>query len=200
MRCNQNEPNKSLHPTPHRPRQLNLIENETLFDCLRFTRGRLSFTFGKNKENTCNIFMVDDEQTIHSLNDEDQLRLHDQRAVVEQHLAPKFQDNYKTSAGKLGLLRAIIEGDVFGADETYEWQCCGIVLGDVFVAELGMEWVFVEDSYGRDPALVVPGTSILLFPLTMISKRIEQGEDLDVFDLFNGIADMVDTKVAEKRN
>jgi hypothetical protein len=46
----------------------------------------------------------------------------------------------------------------------------------------------VEDEYGHDPAIRLPGTSIILSPLTMISKRIERGEEVDVFDLFNRVA------------
>ena len=34
----------------------------------------------------------------------------------------------------------------------------------------------VEDEKGRDPAIRIPGTTVILFPLTMISKRIERGE------------------------
>jgi hypothetical protein len=33
--------------------------------------------------------------------------------------------------------------------------------------------------------LNLPGTSILAFPMTSISKRIERGEAIDVFELFN---------------
>jgi hypothetical protein len=38
----------------------------------------------------------------------------------------------------------------------------------------------------------LPGRSIILYPLTMISKRVEGGKNVDVFDLFNGIAAQVD--------
>lgn len=55
-----------------------------------------------------------------------------------------------------------------------------------------MEWVMVEDDSGRDPAVQLPGSTIILYPLTMISKRIERGEKVDVFDLFNGIAAKVE--------
>ena len=54
-----------------------------------------------------------------------------------------------------------------------------------------MKWSMVKDEHGRDPALRVPGTSIILFPLTMISKRIEKAETVDVFELYNGIAGRV---------
>lgn len=116
-----------------------------------------------------------------------------QRAVVERYLADEdSRKKYTTPAGKLGLLRALLDQKVFKPTETYELQCMGIVLGDVFVQELGMEWVMVEDEYGRDPAVRLPGTSVMLYPLTMISKRVERGESVDVFDLFNGIAAQVD--------
>lgn len=71
-------------------------------------------------------------------------------------------------------------------------QCLGIVLGDAFVQELKVEWVAVEDGSGRDPAVRLPGTSVILFPLTMISKCIERGDKVDVFDLFNAVAAKVE--------
>jgi hypothetical protein len=123
----------------------------------------------------------------------DQERLAKQRAIVEKYLGDeRSRQNYKSAAGKLGLLRALIEQRVFRAHQTYELQSMGVVLGDAFAQELKMEWVIVEDSFGRDPALRLPRTSIIIFPLTMISKRIERGEEVDVFDLFNGIAGEVE--------
>jgi hypothetical protein len=66
-------------------------------------------------------------------------------------------------------------------------QSLGIALGDALAQKLGLQWVAVQDEYGRDPALRLEGTSVLLFPLTMISKRIERGEDVDVYQLFEGV-------------
>ena len=106
--------------------------------------------------------------------------------------------NYQTSAGKLGLLRTLLQQEVFKPDQTYELQCMGIVLGDVFVQELGMRWIIVsDDEYGVNPAIRLANTSIILYPLTMISKRVEHGEDVDIFDLFNGIAAQVDKMKAD---
>jgi hypothetical protein len=127
-------------------------------------------------------------QTVTSPSEVDLQRLRDQRAIVERYLADDAsRANYRTAAGKLGTIRAILNGNVFKADQTYELQCLGVVLGDAFVQDLGTEWVIVEDSHGRDPAVRLPGTSIILFPLTMISKRIEDGDKVDVFELFNGV-------------
>jgi hypothetical protein len=62
----------------------------------------------------------------------------------------------------------------------------------VFVQDMGMEWIMVEDEYGRDPAVRLPNTRIILYPMTMISKRIERGEKVDVFELYNGAAAQVE--------
>jgi hypothetical protein len=123
------------------------------------------------------------------LSAKDAERLASQRAIAEKYLADeRSKQIYRTVAGKLGLLRALIDRRVFKPGQTYELQSMGVVLGDAFVQELGLEWIVVEDSHGRDPAVRVPETSIILFPLTMISKRIEKGETVDVFDLFNRVA------------
>jgi Domain of unknown function (DUF3806) len=132
-------------------------------------------------------------QKLSALTEGDQQRLRDRRAVVEAQLGNEdAKQKYQTAAGKLGTLRAILQAGVFKRGQTHELQCLGVVLGDAFVQELGMEWIIVEDEYGRDPAVRMPGTSIILYPLTMISKRIERGEQVDVFELFNGVAGQVE--------
>jgi hypothetical protein len=133
------------------------------------------------------------EQKITPLNEADQKRLRDQRAVIERYLGNEdSKEKYKTAAGKLGTIRAILQGEVFKRDQKYELQCLGIVLGDVFVQDMGMEWIMVEDEYGRDPAVRMPNTTVILYPMTMISKRIERGERVDVFELYNGTAAQVE--------
>ena len=136
---------------------------------------------------------ADGEQKVSPLNAEDKKRLQKQRAIVESKLSnDESRVKYQKAAGKLGTLRAILKAGMFKPDHTYELQSLGVVLGDAFVQELGMEWIVVEDEYGRDPALRLPRTTIIMYPLTMISKRVERGEEVDVFEMFNGVADQVD--------
>jgi Domain of unknown function (DUF3806) len=92
--------------------------------------------------------------------------------------------SYATVKDKLDLIGAILNSGSIRAEETWKLQSLGIVFGDALAQELGLIWVAVEDEYGRDPALSVPGTSLLSFPLTSISKRVERGEEVDVFLLF----------------
>jgi hypothetical protein len=103
---------------------------------------------------------------------------------------------YQTNAGKLGVIRAVLDAKAFRPDQTYELQGLGVILGDALTDQLGMVWRMVEDEHGTSPCIVLQGTSIVLFPQTMISKRVERGEQVDVFDLFNGIV----AKVEELRS
>lgn len=132
------------------------------------------------------------DQKIHELTAEDHERLKQQRSVIERYLGDENSlKNYATAAGKLGTLRALLNNKVFRPDQTYELQCMGIVLGDTFVLDMGFHWIMIEDSHGRDPAIRLRETSIILYPLTMISKRIEEGKEVDVFQLYNGLAEVV---------
>jgi len=109
-----------------------------------------------------------------------------QRAWVKGHFTENADVKYEPLGGKLRLLDGIISQNFIQPDETWKLQALGIVFGDALVQQLGMEWVTVEDEYGRDPAVAFPGTTLMAHPLTAISKRIEAGETFDVYDLFEG--------------
>jgi hypothetical protein len=79
-----------------------------------------------------------DDQQVTELSPEGRARLVAQRQVIERYLAPQSKAHYETSAGKLGLLRALLEQRIFTAAQTCELQCMGIILGDVFVQEMQM--------------------------------------------------------------
>jgi uncharacterized protein DUF3806 len=80
----------------------------------------------------------------------------------------------------LALLQRAIDEPALPPHDTLGWQSLGIAFGAILVRELGLHWVMVDDEYGRDPALRFSNTDTLVFPLTMISKRIERGERPDV--------------------
>ena len=62
------------------------------------------------------------------------------------------------------------------------------VFGKVFVNETpDYDWWVVEDEYGKDACVRYKETSLLIFPLTMLSKRIEDGDKFDVYELFHGL-------------
>jgi hypothetical protein len=123
--------------------------------------------------------------------DEELAQIEAQRDWVRGHYEPDTRHKYQTIDGKLVLLQAILDAGWIDKSETVKLQCLGVALGDALAQELHMEWITVEDEYGRDPALRLPGTTIMVFPLTMISKRIEDGESVNVEELFEGVCEHV---------
>jgi len=125
------------------------------------------------------------EQKIESLSDDDAHRLEQQRAWVRDHYEPDARDQYQTIEGKLRLLETITNSGWIEPTETWKLQSLGVTFGDALSEKMGLSWVAVEDEYGRDPALHDYGTTIVVFPLTTISKRIERGERVDIRELFD---------------
>lgn len=129
------------------------------------------------------------DQRVEEPNGEDLARIETQREWMRGHFAPDARQKYGLQQEKLRLLQAILDAGWIERSDTAKRQCLGITLGDALGQELGMEWVMIDDENGRDPALRLPGTSVILFPLTTISKRIERGERVDVADLFKGVTE-----------
>jgi hypothetical protein len=92
----------------------------------------------------------------------------------------------------LTTLQAIVDSGTITKDQTWRLQSLGIALGDVFESNTELHWVMVEDEYGRDPALRFHNTSNLIFPLTMISKRVEDGKQVRVQDIYEGVMEHVE--------
>jgi hypothetical protein len=82
------------------------------------------------------------------------------------------------------VIDAILKNGWVSKGETWKLQALGIAFGDAVAQYLMLDWVSVDDEFGSDPALNWPGTSIYSYPMTMISKRMERDEPVDVHELF----------------
>ena len=124
-------------------------------------------------------------QKVSKLSDLESERLEKQRCFVRDHFATASRHHYSSLEGKIELLKTILAANWINPDETWKLQSLGVVFGDALAQKLGLHWITVEDEHGNDPALHDPGTTIILFPLTSISKRIERGELVNVRELFD---------------
>lgn len=106
------------------------------------------------------------------------------RRWVLGHYERDAEASYATVEAKLRLVETILSQGWVKPTETVKLQALGIAFGDALAQHLGLRWVAVDDECGCDPALVKDGTSIKVFPLTSISKRVEAGHAIDVSDLF----------------
>ena len=132
------------------------------------------------------------EQIIRELSEEMSKRIESQRNWVKDHYTSDAIEKYETVDGKLELLDKIIKANWIQRTETLKLQCLGVTLGDVLVQELKFRWIEIEDEYGIDPAIKLEETSIILFPLTMISKRIEKSENIDIYELYKLLKDSIE--------
>ena len=125
------------------------------------------------------------EDTPIPLRAEESERIEAARIWVKGHFNNGSDERYAPLEGKLYLIETILKNGWVERTETWKLQALGIAFGDALAQKLMLDWVTVDDEYGCDPALNWPGTSLYSYPLTMISKRIERGEDVDVRELFN---------------
>jgi hypothetical protein len=124
------------------------------------------------------------EQKFEPLNPDDIADLEAKRTWVRDHYDEGARHQYDTLDGKLRLLDTILRNKWIAPDETLKLQCLGVAFGDALAQKLGLTWVAVQDDYGRDPALTLEDTSVRVFALTSVSKRIERGEEVDIYRLF----------------
>jgi hypothetical protein len=121
---------------------------------------------------------------------EDIRRLAQQLVVVSQFARQLGLPELSATESDLAVIQAILDSGEIEPDQTYELQCLGIAFGRVLVsASDGLEWAIVHDEYGSDPTLRYRDTSVCLNVLTTISKRVEDGQDVNVRELFEGLQD-----------
>jgi len=102
-------------------------------------------------------------QSIEALDPATSQDLAAKREWVTGHYDAQSLDKYQTLTGKLDLLATILaEGWVKRADQL-KLQSLGVGFGDAIAQDTLMEWVVVDDEYGRSAALNWPGTTCYAF-------------------------------------
>ena len=105
--------------------------------------------------------------------------------VIEQALG----EDLDGTTNDLALIQRVLDQGVVEPEATYTLQALGLAFGRTFLNEFpDYDWWMVEDEFGRDPAIRYKETSLLVFPMTMLSKRLEDGEEINVAELFDGLA------------
>jgi Domain of unknown function (DUF3806) len=120
-------------------------------------------------------------QKFTELSREDAARLKQQRGVVLAAAKLRYGTAALTKTRTdLAVLQRLLDDRAFTKTQTYELQCLGVAFGDVLASELPLRWMMVTDEYGTDPTLRYKETTVQINALTMISKRVERGEEVDV--------------------
>ncbi|VUD47890.1 hypothetical protein TDB9533_01120 [Thalassocella blandensis] len=108
-----------------------------------------------------------------------------QRKRVEEITRTHFGQSLKSGKNNFPLLQRIIDEQIIEADDTVSLQALGVVLGDIFVdSNKNFAWKVYEDDLGKSHAVCVEKTKQCLFPVTMLSKRIENKLKPTVKDVY----------------
>lgn len=115
-----------------------------------------------------------------------------QRALLGELAATNLGRRFNGDRDRdLDLLQTLLDRRVVRFDQTRELQAMGIIMGDLLASEFGLRWVVFTDEAGRSRALRYQDTDVMLFPITMISRRREVGDNTPVVDIYRKAGDIV---------
>jgi len=129
----------------------------------------------------------------------DGARLDRQRGIVAAAAKRYGMGNLTKTKKDLSILQKLIDLRVFKKSQTYELQSLGVAFGDVMSSELSLRWVMVTDEYGTDPTLRFKKTALQINALTMISRRIEADQPVDLSELLRKTREQVARVEQESR-
>lgn len=114
-------------------------------------------------------------------------------AIIDEELDGTKQD--------LSRLQRMLDTNQIEPESTTQLQALGVNFGKIFVNNNeDYDWWMVEDEFGRDVCIRYKETSLLAFPQTMLSKRIEDREQFQVDELYEDLVEQLEQIRAENYN
>lgn len=137
-------------------------------------------------------------QTIETPNPEDIERI----ALLLVHAAELVQsatgEALSATPADLDLLQRTLDAGLPAENAALSLQALGMAFGKVLADENSdYDWWMVQDEYGRDPALRFRETPLLVFPQTMIARRVEEGQPVELRTMYADLRKRLDTICAE---
>lgn len=111
-----------------------------------------------------------------ALTAQEQQNLVNQRSWVQYHPQARDLQFGNTVDGKLQLLQAILQADPPRPDEVDKLQALGVWFGDCLAETTGMSWVALNDHVGRELALHLEGTQVMVLPLEIFATPLNGSE------------------------
>jgi hypothetical protein len=133
-------------------------------------------------------------QKFYPPNDDDTRHIAKQWMYVDQLIIDNFNGaRLDQSLSDLDLIQRIIDYKIISPKQTWELQSLGIALGRVLAKNVpGLDWWIIDDEYGRDPTIRYKETSLCFNVLTMISKHVEDGEMVEIHNMYNSLLARLD--------
>lgn len=111
--------------------------------------------------------------------------LEQQRTLADDLVRINLGQRIHTGKSDLELLQRLIDAEVIDSDDKQSLQALGVILGDIYTTERKeLQWRVYEDDLGKSHAVCIVDTKNCLFPITMLSRRIEAGLKPDVVEVY----------------
>jgi hypothetical protein len=138
------------------------------------------------------------KQKVSELTWADENDLARKQEAVERLGQRHFGQSLRHNKSDLELLQRIADRKVIKQHDVENLQALGVVLGNTLKDELGLEWKVYNDGKGRSRAVCVPDTEYCLFPMTMLSRRLEVGVPVDVDKVYADAVAAIDPYVPDQ--
>ncbi len=117
---------------------------------------------------------------------------------VDELARTRVGSQIREDLSDLTTLQRIVDRELVPQDDRLTLQALGAVMGNVMAAEVDkLEWKVYEDKRGRSRALCVEGTEECLFPITMLSRRMEVGLKPDVRKVYREALELIEPYLPE---
>ena len=120
------------------------------------------------------------------------VELSDARGFVSQTIAALLGASTLQSEGDLPVLQALVDHDAMRNANFEAWVAVGIAFGDALIACIpGLHWCLVTDQFRTHAALQFEQKAFSISAPTMLWKRVERGEPIDLAHITDELRSLV---------
>jgi hypothetical protein len=135
-----------------------------------------SSSFAQSNTGTRDADLGVDDPIVRDINWLNTKYLDKQRKIIDDMARITFGQQLRGNIDDLRLLQKIVDQELIAADEKEQLQALGVVLGDTFAnSHRKLDWMVYQDKIGSSHAICLQNSSNCLFPVTMLSRRMEIG-------------------------
>ena len=121
---------------------------------------------------------------------------------AEEHIASFVRTRngggeFERTHNDLRRLQCLIDDHAITKKNVLEAQCIGVVLGNLLAENTSMRWKRVANEYGDMISLHDERIGFTLYPVTMISKRLEGRRSIDLIALYENFVQSLHLKPGE---
>ncbi|ARZ74956.1 hypothetical protein CCR98_12460 [Stenotrophomonas sp. WZN-1] len=124
-----------------------------------------------------------------------QTHLQHQRSLIAARVAAGFPTLPVQWPLAATTLQRVVDAELIDRDDGDGWEALGVAFGDTLAQRVpGLAWMQVTDAWGIDAVLRYADSSLQIGASTLLLKRVEQGEVIDIAHLLAWLEEFVATR------